>query len=128
MSELSWQVTKLSRDILQISFSGTVGSGSEGNPDGVQMRQAMKEAIDESEPTKLLIDFEELEYRFGDWIGSAIIYGASRLGQGCVCVLAMGRTGDCLQTLWEYGNTGQLVPLFNDRDEALAFLQNQEHS
>jgi hypothetical protein len=108
--------------MLRVAFQGRGGIGSEGNPDGDRMREAIGEVLAEGTPAGLVIDLIAFEYRFGDWIAAALLVAAKLAGRGRTCVLATGETAAALRSLWEQNRLDRIVPVFGQLPEALRYL------
>jgi hypothetical protein len=54
--------------------------------------------------------------QFGDWIGSCCFH--SRFRNCRTCLLAEGRTWECLRPLWEISRVESLVPVFQTLESA----------
>lgn len=115
-------IEQLTDGVLRVAFTGHGGLGSDGNPDGERMREAIGEAIAGFAPKALVVDLTGFEYRFGDWIAVAAITALKSLGQGRVCILATGETAAAICSLWEVTRLGSLIPLFSDPSDALLYL------
>jgi len=96
--------------------------GSDGNPDGERMREAIRAALTHHAPNALVVDLCDFEYRFGNWIGPVPFQASRSLGPGRVCVLTTGETAAALATLWEVNKLAQIIPLVSELGEALAYL------
>ena len=118
---LASRLEQLPGGVLLVGFAGTAGVGSRGNEHGKQLGMVLQRAIAEFRPTALLIDFRSLDYRFGDWIGAAVLVANKQFGQGRVCVVAEGETGKALSTLWDLG-LKKIIPLMHDMQEAFTYL------
>ncbi len=119
---VTWNTEQLPKGIVRLSFAGTGRMGSYGNPDGARMQEAIKEVLAKYSPKSLIIDLCSFEYRFGNWIGSALLMAWLALGRGHVCILATGETASALRSLWESSKLDQIIPLVQDADEALERL------
>jgi hypothetical protein len=119
---LTWNSEQLPEGVLRLAFAGRGGIGSEGNPDGEQMREAVRQVLATHSPVGLLIDLSDFEYRFGDWIVSGPLAALRTLGRGRVCVLANGDTGVALRDLWDICRLGQGIPLVGERGEARRYF------
>jgi hypothetical protein len=62
---LTWGVGQLAQGVLRVAFTGRGGPGSEGNPDGERMREAIREVLPEHRPAALVIDLRGFDCRFG---------------------------------------------------------------
>jgi hypothetical protein len=114
--EIERRVTAKGRLVIRVSFAGTAGSGSEGNHHGAQMRAVVEGAVGSDELCGLIIDLRRLDYEFGDWIGSCCLHARRR---GCrTCLVAAGRTWECLRPLWELSGLNALVPVFQTLAQA----------
>ena len=113
---------QLSNGVVRLSFAGQSRMGSEGNPDGQRMQKVIREVLANHNPSALLIDLTNLEYRFGDWIGAVLLGARAKLGRGRVCVLATGETALALRSLLEFGRIDRLISLEQDVGEALRCL------
>lgn len=65
-------------------------------------------------------------YRFGDWVVGVPLTGLQALGVGRVCVLATGKTGAALHSLWTLARLDQIVPLFEEVNEAVVYLSGSD--
>jgi hypothetical protein len=63
---LTWNTELLPDGVLRVAFVGQGGIGSDGNEDGEQMRQAIRDTLAGYRPARLVIDLSSFEYRFGD--------------------------------------------------------------
>ena len=93
MRSVTWSTEHLPDGVLRVAFAGQGGTGSDGNPDGERMREAICAVLTQSSPRALVIDLCGFEYRFGDWIGAVPLAALRTLGPGRVCVLAISTDG-----------------------------------
>jgi len=104
----------------RLIVSGAAGSGSEGNIHGQQIRHAIRDLIGRENPPGIVVDCRKLEYRFGNYMGGAL------LGKGFprqrMCVLAQGETLRCLRSLWGVSGLNALIPVFDDESEAVEYV------
>jgi hypothetical protein len=56
-----------------VAYTGRGASASDGNSDGQRMCEGIDEILKSQKPTALVVDLSELEYQFGDWIGSVLL-------------------------------------------------------
>jgi hypothetical protein len=124
-SPLTWTTELLPGGILRVAFMGRGRVGSEGNPDGDRMREAIHDALAAYNPTALVIDLRRFEYCFGNWIAAAPLAALRALGPHRVCVLVTGETATALHRLWESVSLQQIVPLVGELADALSYLTNQ---
>lgn len=108
--------------ILHVQFMGHDGIGSEGNPAGHSMQEAIDEGLKRHRPAAVLVDLRDLEYQHGDWLPAATLKAVGTLGRERACLLAEGSTLQALRSLWTRNQLDQLMPLFGDMDTALAHL------
>jgi hypothetical protein len=121
-SRVAWTADRLPGGVLRLAFVGRGGLGSEGNPDGKRMQEAIRAVLGQCTPAGLVIDLTGFEYRFGNWIGAVPLAALKPLGNGRVCLLAAGETAEALRALWEPTHLGRLVPIFVELVEALRYL------
>jgi hypothetical protein len=72
------------RVALIIRFVGQYGVGHIGNPDAIYMTAVASAGLDAWHPNRLVFDFRELEYTWGDMLDSVL-----RAGKGRVSVLEL---------------------------------------
>jgi hypothetical protein len=118
-SEIERRFTGSGQPVLRISFAGIAGSGSEGDQHGDQMRAVVKQAVEEDQPCGLIIDLRHLDYQFGNWIGSWL---HPRLRSCRTCLVAVGRTWECLRPLWEICRVDSIVPVFQSLAQAEVYV------
>ena len=113
--------TKDGRPVVRIAFAGVGGDGSDGYHHGVQMRDAVRQVVERESPGGLIIDLRHLDYQFGNWIGLIV------QGTGCrMCMVAEGKTLECLRPLWEVDGLGIVVPLFETLAQAEELFRSAE--
>src|SRR5687768_9550120 len=125
-SLVTWTTDDLPGGMLRVAFQGRGGIGSEGNPDGERMREAIGEVLAGGTPAGLVIDLTAFEYRYGDWIAAALLVAAKLAGRGRVRVLATGETAAALRSLWEQNRLDPIVPIFGQLEDALLYLSCAE--
>jgi len=123
---VTWTSQRRESGVLVVSFHGRGDIGSDGNPAGRKMREAMREEIAASSPAGVIVDLTDFEYRFGDYIGTVPLTAAKLLGIGRACVVARGETGAALQSLWDYARLDKNVPLFAALEDAEKYLSKSE--
>jgi hypothetical protein len=101
-----------------VSFKGVGGVGSRGNHHGEQMRSVVRQAIDSEAPAGLVIDLTQLDYSFGNWIANWLQPG---MPLGRTAVVASGETLKRLSGLWSPLKFDTLCPIFERREDALAW-------
>ncbi len=120
-NSISVEVVPIDDGIFRLVFSGTAGIGSKGNVHGTQMHDAVRALVERNEPRGILIDFCQLNYQFGNYIGAAL------LGKGFprnrMCVLADGETLRCLRSLWDASGLNEILPpIFDNEIEAIHYI------
>src|SRR5262249_35538300 len=125
-SSLTWTTERREGGVLVVAFHGRGGIGSDGNPDGERMQEALRGALGDGVAAGLGIDLTGFEYRFGDWRGSAPLAAVKPLGIGRVCVVAVGETAAALRLLWEPTRMDRVVPLLGGLEEAVRYLSGSE--
>jgi hypothetical protein len=86
------------------------------------MKVTVRQAVDEHQPRRLIIDFGKFEYTFGDWIAGPYIVGIGKLGANNVCLVAGGETACALTSLLVHGNMMRYVRLASCIAEAMERL------
>ena len=116
--------------VLCLAFEGYYPPGSEGTHVANQMERYTLAAYNEHSPKAILLDFEKLDYVWGDGV-FFVVFRLARERKELplslpVCVLAHGRTHKALEGL--FGNRNMCfglvgARLFDDREKAMAYLK-----
>jgi hypothetical protein len=110
--------------IVRVAFAGVAGIGSEGNHHGEQMRDVVRQAVESHQPCGVIIDLRQLDYQFGNWIGSCCLHPRLR---GCrTCLVTAGRTWKCLRALWEMSCLDSVVPVFQTLEQAEEYVRSEQ--
>ena len=75
------------------------------------------------EPVGIVVDCRKLEYRFGNFINSALLNNTFPIQR--MSVLASGESYRCLRSLWNHSKLQSVIPLFDDDAEAFAYVSRE---
>jgi hypothetical protein len=104
----------------RVKISGVAATGSDGNTQGKPIRDAIQVLVEREHPRGIVVDYRELEYRFGNYMGGAVL--GKRFPNQRLCLLAQGRTLQCLRSLWDVVGLKRLIPIFDDDIEAMKYV------
>lgn len=104
--EMRHEVVRHGRqDVLVVSFAGTIAPGSEGNADAAVGGDYVGTTLTR-EHAALVVDLTDLDYVFGNYIGSWFLPAAKRIP---VRLVAAGRTAKLLMGLLEDSGLGSII-------------------
>lgn len=120
ISSIDIVTSELSPGYIRIAVSGVAGIGSAGNQHGDQIRDVIQDAVACGSPHGILVDLREFQYRYGNYLCTAVATKVScRNG---ICVLASGSSFVALRELWNLSGWHKVAPLFDDESQAVQHL------